>query len=114
MNDGDRPDKYRVYTLLAAWCFFLVAALNLVDLACTSCFIARFGTGVETNPLVVCMWKCSPLVFALYKAACSALFVFCGMCRRRFNKWCAIVAAPVALYSYVAGLSLYYMITLPP
>jgi hypothetical protein len=101
------------YKLIAAWCFFFVAALNLIDMACTSCFIARYGTGIETNPLVAAMWSCSPLAFMLYKVALSALFVFCGMCWRRFRKWCAIVAVPAAIYTYVAGVSLYLMFALP-
>lgn len=111
---GIRMEDTRKYQLFAAWCIFFLAALNLLDLACTSFLIARYGTGVESNPLVVAMWNGSPLFFVLYKVALSALLSACGLCRRKFRKWCVVAAAPAALYCCVVGMSLYFIITLRP
>jgi hypothetical protein len=110
---GIRVDQNRKYKLFAAWCFFFVAYLNLLDLACSSCLILRYGTVIETNPVVLFMWNDNPLDFIFYKVAASVLFIVCGLFWRRFKKWCVIVAAPAVIYSYVVGVSLYFLITLP-
>lgn len=103
----------RGYKTFAAWCFFTVAALNLLDMACTSCFILRYGTAIELNPLVVALWNGNPLLFILLKAVVTALFLACGLLWRRLKKWCVVAAVPAAAYACVVGMSLYWLFTLP-
>ncbi len=108
-------DRPRGYQAVARWLFFVLALLNAMDLFCTATFITRYGTSIETNPMVLALYERSPWDFVFVKVAISTVMILIGLNWTRLKRWMAFaIATPALIYSYVVGMSIYLLATLPP